>query len=852
MLRPWLLIAASHAGIALAGICQGVPGPKARVVAQPDHIVIGNGYTCIVVSLSSPRISQLRADFTGKGQYGKNVLANSGISLGRLDEDGTVHSSADGGRAVAKVANKSEDLVEVVVTGIADAAGDKAAATETWTLSLAAGERSVKLRINGALQRDISAKALRRNFAFMPSSIYGLFDRGVVQMKGYDAKLLQRNKHWSNSKLLRFNQSLRGETTFAGHHASKDTLDRLYALGGIGESRCNSCCDIDLGKGHTDCPMGGSLGEAGNTSVSVRRGKFQSQGVVLLNSASGGLFGHSGFQEILAGSLPEQDVWTSGWSSVGATQILSGLQWNASYEIAPNNFDFPAQGPFGDLSTEGNIEDKDLQAMLTGIYGSPVGQLCTHDNGVVLGHRVGQMATTIARPDYGYGGLYNFFDPDNYISVSAMLFSGDPYLQEQVRVVIERNGDFMNHKGQLPHHFQNTEPTFQAISGETQTGPNVFWILSCFMYAKTTGNLAWLKEYMPTLRNASAFLFDMIQPQTNLLKSPGSLMIDVFIRNNYTTDTNAMAVGFLRDFADAEEATGNSTGAVHLRNIATMVAEATDAMLWNKEADDHYFTQLNPDGSTRDFVDYDANLIALAHGLASADRAKKVFARVDGGRCIHGRATFVSELYYGKDDTTDGNIGDSWCSMGRIGWFDALARKRYGDQSTFDNVLLDPLIGDVNRWTWLHERYNCDGTPQRNRTSHYFEYPSVTAMMLHYIRYGIQLGFDSVKVSPFGPKNFTYHIGNIHVDYNGPAETVRLSTPGTGMRQVVVEGLTPDKIYKVRVGPGPSTLPWPRAVCVVADDRTVTADRDGGINFQAHVGDLNGPCVITITQQSLR
>jgi hypothetical protein len=44
-------------------------------------------------------------------------------------------------------------------------------------------------------------------------------------------------------------------------------------------------------------------------------------------------------------------------------------------------------------------------------------------------------------------------------------------------------------------------------------------------------------------------------------------------------------------------------------------------------------------------------------------------------------------------------------SMGRIGWFDALARRRFGDQATFDNILLDPLRDDLLRWTWMHERW---------------------------------------------------------------------------------------------------------------------------------------------------
>jgi hypothetical protein len=43
------------------------------------------------------------------------------------------------------------------------------------------------------------------------------------------------------------------------------------------------------------------------------------------------------------------------------------------------------------------------------------------------------------------------------------------------------------------------------------------------------------------------------------------------------------------------------------------------------------------------------------------ERAKKVFSRVDRGHCTHGRATYVSEKYYGPE-MTGGNIGDSACT----------------------------------------------------------------------------------------------------------------------------------------------------------------------------------------------
>ena len=49
-----------------------------------------------------------------------------------------------------------------------------------------------------------------------------------------------------------------------------------------------------------------------------------------------------------------------------------------------------------------------------------------------------------------------------------------------------------------------------------------------------------------------------------------------FIRQNYTMDSNAMMVGFLGEFADAEDAIGNATGATDLRQKATDMATAVN------------------------------------------------------------------------------------------------------------------------------------------------------------------------------------------------------------------------------------------------------------------------------------
>jgi hypothetical protein len=235
-----------------------------------------------------------------------------------------------------------------------------------------------------------------------------------------------------------------------------------------------------------------------------------------------------------------------------------------------------------------------------------------------------------------------------------MMYSGNPYLQEQARVVIERSGSFLNPSGQLPHHFEQVTPTYIALSGATQTGPNLFWTLTALRYAKESGNADWLRGYMPTLRRSVKFLLDLIDPGYSLLYCPGSLMIDVFIREQFTSDSNAMMVGLLNEFAEAELFMGNATGAAYLRNVAANIITQMNAILWNTVENDHYITQRDKDNTTRDFVDYDSNLIAIATGVAPPDRVPRILKRIDGGRCSHGRATFVSEIYYGPKDCFNG------------------------------------------------------------------------------------------------------------------------------------------------------------------------------------------------------
>jgi hypothetical protein len=127
-------------------------------------------------------------------------------------------------------------------------------------------------------------------------------------------------------------------------------------------------------------------------------------------------------------------------------------------------------------------------------------------------------------------------------------------------------------------------------------------------------------------------------------------------------------------------------------------------------------TQLNPDGTTRDFVDYDSNLLATAFVPMSNAQRKKILTRIDGGNCTHAApGTYISEKLYGPDDVyscdaakpTIRCVGDSSVSYGRVAWLDAITRKLVGDSDALEQLCIAPIRSEVFRLVWTHERYNC-------------------------------------------------------------------------------------------------------------------------------------------------
>ena len=241
------------------------------------------------------------------------------------------------------------------------------------------------------------------------------------------------------------------------------------------------------------------------------------------------------------------------------------------------------------------------------------------------------------------------------------------------------------------------------------------------------GSREWLQTWLPVIRRAVNFL--PLEPISGLdggllIYAPGSLMIDTFRREGFTTDTNVLMVHVLRQMARAEVRMGGSSRA--MEQLARNVSDAVNALLWHTSDGDHYVTSVVRESraasgerassrsssrvapqATRvvDFVDSDSNLMAVALGVSSGPRARHILERIDRNPLARFVPTWVSErLYEGDDSRPPGGTADSICGMGRIAYFNALARRRIGSPASrrfFLDHLLGKIVRDLEQLVWM-------------------------------------------------------------------------------------------------------------------------------------------------------
>lgn len=501
------------------------------------------------------------------------------------------------------------------------------------------------------------------------------------------------------------------------------------------------------------------------------------------NLISGNTGFKTGLELVLIGSYPEKDTWCeTNWGLALNRSIIKSTVLEVSFDLYPNNYAFPMHQYNDNLA----IDIEDIKGLYTAIYGSAAGSLGSY-------LIPGSVYPTLASPNRSYGEMHTFFDPDSWSTVNALSFSGDTYLQNEAKKVIELAEMHMTNGGQIPHHFILGEPVFVAISGASQTGPNIFWIIATLEYVSGTGDHAWLIGHFERIKAAFNWIMQYYDSEKKLFNVNGPLWTDTFIRQGYTFDTNAMVIRLLDILEPAAKYLKDNVFLSQLTELRYDILIGLEA-LWDGK--DHYITQINADWSAKkDMVDSE-NYFAVAFELTKdAKRINAIMNRLDSGGCTHpgGRGTWVSEKYYDECDCFNGNTGDSACAMARHWWADEMARSVIGNSESFfyyyNNVRSDLLEN-----TWMTERYDKNG--EMIRAKYYHEYPEIITILMREHVYGIDIKLDKITIKPLYKKDsFEYSLGNITVAYR--KNKVSIKFPGKGSRLFEIHGHNPDTCYSV-------------------------------------------------------
>ncbi len=510
-----------------------------------------------------------------------------------------------------------------------------------------------------------------------------------------------------------------------------------------------------------------------------------------------------GIESVLFGSYTQADRWVNSDEMMPAANHADPEKtYQCSYDVYANNYPFPVHG----INNSENMDFEDLRTFYSAIYGSAAGVLDTFNN-------TGSAYPVLVFPGGPYGDMYTFFDPDSRSTVSTLSFSGDVYLQNQAREILELAERNMK-KGQIPHHFTAGKPVYLSIAKSEQPGPNIFWVLAAIDYASATGDNDWLKAHYNKMKEATDYVLKTYDPEMQLVKVNGPLFIDVFIRNNFTLDTNVMLLRLLPLMSDIAMLCNDEDGAEKYLEYSENIKSGINEHLW--DGNDHYFTQKNSDGTIRDMVDYDGNYAAIAFGAVTDETIiNSIFQRVDGGKNTHpnGYGTWPSEKPYEEADCYGGNTGDSDVAFARIWWLDMFARYVFGDLDNF-NLYFNKMRKDLIDNTWMRERYNSKGS--QSRAHYYHEYPEIITMVLREMVYGINIKPGKVTIKPFGRDKYFYKLGNIEVSYDRTC--VELTVPGSTVLDYTIYGLLPDTEYSSSVA------------------GTVITDNHGKTTFKAPAG----------------
>jgi hypothetical protein len=126
--------------------------------------------------------------------------------------------------------------------------------------------------------------------------------------------------------------------------------------------------------------------------------------------------------------------------------------------------------------------------------------------------------------------------------------------------------------------------------------------------------------------------------------SHGSNYWDFWLFGYKCAHTNAFFHEALRQFAELEEALGNTGRAAELRALRPKVKEEFNRAFWNEQTG-RYAGWIDANGKAHDFGFTFVNTQALAFGLADETRAARVLDWLDGKRAVAGDDSTGADIY---------------------------------------------------------------------------------------------------------------------------------------------------------------------------------------------------------------
>ena len=876
--------------------------------ATETALTLSNAHTSATFDLLCPRISSLRGDSSGQAAFGENMLVPGlGVRLevqpfssrGCVQHEHGIgampslqcpyaqlppRSAREHGEgchtsplAHRIVTNTSEE-VSLVIGGVSDAVGSPAVSS-AWTLTLRRGARGLELQVHATAQADAEVTAVRIAHDFAPRSMYAQYDKGALQM-------MNAPKPYYSAPL-------------------GNPLRRFYALGGPIGPRGGAVEVIPMSASSADAVViargSWNSGQGGATGLQlVMKGNFSSAADSC--AFRPGLGPQSPGSPV--GSDREKPAWKAGWENAAAVPIAKGEAWTLSTCLLANDYAFPPSrgddaetscGAHNDaLASTVDVDAQDEASILSALYGSSMGTMTSFVN-----YPLGAVVGGLASPIHFAEGSYNNFDPDSWQIINTMVMStNDSFVLSEAKKLLETTiagqcteevawGEGACVPGQMPLAMYPPEnchwpggccSCVKTKKHETEggavffpsycphplctTAANVFVPLAAMDFAASTGDYKWLESVLPQLRAAvwmhtrsnlvnSTLPSDF--PSVGLIRCPGPLWVDPFLRSNFTAETNLFTVEVFNRFAEVEEHFGNATGAAKARAVASTLANNINSKLWDHASNDHYITQLNPDNSTEDFLDIDSNLMAVAFGVADETRAAAIMKRLATLPCVRpaGYGTMLTGKYMGVAATNGGMIGDSSVAMARVFIVDALSLRRVNDVKTFSRML-STMQADQERNTWMAERYNCEGLSSHD--PFYHEFPETIAMVLQRVKYGINIGLNTVEVLPWvalfqqapravsakayaGPlsASFRYRLSGAdiaysRIDHGCATLSVRIHMSRlSGTKRYRVGGFNSSQSVQLRVSAVPG-------YAGVRRPELIAADGDGVVEFNAPTG----------------